>query len=252
MIGFGTVETTASGKIVHAKSLCARQFRGGLDDNAPRPWREFVFGKNQNLQGCVFSELASAPLYFYVGAGLSMSSGLAGWGEMASIVWGYLKHYEKEDVDLCPPDVGKKNAEFLQEFAAGKILSHNSKHPDGLTRTALLNMILRYRAPRTTLNTEDPQKLGRILKEERTRYGKEPNAEDLVLQSLIWRTHCHGVFTSNYDMLLEHAFSIFNHGAALRSLAECGVLRRRARPADEPIARPSRRQDSARYRLGYT
>lgn len=218
-IGFGRVELTASGKVVHAKGLCAGQFRGGLDDNAPRPWREFVFGKNQNLQGCGFSELASAPLYFYVGAGLSMSSGLAGWGEMAGIVWWYLKHYEKKTtVGLCPPDVGKKNAEFLQKFVtSGKVLSHNSKHRDGLSRTALLNMILRYRAPRTTLNTKDPQKLVRMLVDGRTRYGEEPYAEDLVLQSLIWRTHCHGVFTSNYDMLLEHAFSLFNHGAALRS-----------------------------------
>ena len=179
-----------------------------------------------------FSNLASGPLFFYVGAGLSSAAGLVRWNEMASLIWWYQRHYEgKKDLTACPPDerttrVAKKNAAFLQSFVAEResgwpwsprILSRESRDPRGLGRTALLNMILRYRAPQMQF-TEDHRKAAPIDRDRPpTRPGKEPWAEDLVLHSLIWRSACNGVLTTNYDMLLEHAYSLFHHGTALRS-----------------------------------
>jgi hypothetical protein len=92
------------------------------------------------------------------------------------------------------------------------MLSRVNSDPNVLGRTVLLNLLLRYRAPRTTID-----ETGSPIIKDRTRSGEEPFAEDLMLHSLIWRTKCHGVLTPNYDMLLEHAYSFFDHGAALRS-----------------------------------
>ena len=220
----GPVEKTQTGKIIHGKSLCS-MLRTGLDHSCY--WKDFVFGKTSATE-FDFSQIKSSHLYFYVGAGLSMSSGLAGWGEMASMLWSYLKDYEKKrSLRTCPCDDGKDNAQFLDEFvtepenpensSSKRILEHESKDPRSKGRTIALNLILRLRAPRTILDMEERERPFRRVKWDRTRCGKEPNAEDLVLQTLIWRTHCHGVLTSNYDNLLEHAYAIFNHGAALRS-----------------------------------
>lgn len=180
------------------------------------PWRKFDF-----------SRLASGPLYFYVGAGLSISAGLVNWNEMACLIWLYLKHYEGVDDKRCPPDEGKDNAKFIQDFVEETkisskipILSRDSGDPRGFGRTALLNMMLRYRAPRIALKS-DGCEARETQKDDyskiRPRPGREPSVEDLTLQSLIWRSRCSGVLTSNYDMLLEHAYSLFHHGAALRS-----------------------------------
>jgi len=216
-VRFGKIEMTASGKLIHNKRLYVGKFFGGLVKPTSQPWEPFVMGGAKQEQ-FAFSEIKSGSLYFYVGAGLSMSSGLVGWGEMASLVWWYLRDYERRDrLEACPCDIGEANERFLHRFVTQeKILSHDSEDLLGLGRTVLLNLLLRYRAPKSVLRM-GARETSRMLARDRTRYGKEPNAEDLVLQSLIWRTHCHGVLTSNYDMLLEHAFSLFNHGAALRS-----------------------------------
>ena len=174
-----------------------------------------------------FSRLESGPLYFYLGAGLSMDAGLVSWSEMACLIWWYLKHYEKKkDLSLCPTDDAEENAAFLQEFIAEKetressvrIMSRESKDPRALGRTALLNVMLRRRAPRIQLVPGHGEAvLARPPAMLRDRPGRELDTEDLVLHSLVWRTGCHGVLTSNYDMLLEHAFSLYNHGADLHS-----------------------------------
>ena len=190
-------------------------FRCGLD--RARLWRDFPF-----------AVLKSGPLYFYVGAGLSTAAGLVNWGEMACTLWWYLKYYENASgVGDCPLDTGEENAEFLDNFVNGplvingitiadRILSHDTENWRVLGRVALLNMLLRYLAPRTK-NSVEANKPIRKPEEDRTRWGEQPNAEDLILQSLIWRAKCHGVLTPNYDMLLEHAFSLFNYGSDLRS-----------------------------------
>ena len=187
------------------------------------PWEDFDF-----------SRLATGPLFFYVGAGLSISAGLVGWNELASLIWWYQRHYEgTKNLPACPPndeteETAKKNAAFLQSFVTQRegesqgtprILSWKSEDPHGLGRTALLNMMLRYRAPRMLFKAaaNGEAEPGERGKELHARPGKEPSAEDLALHSLIWRSRCRGVLTTNYDMLLEHAYSLFHHGAALRS-----------------------------------
>lgn len=198
------VELTMSGKINRTPARC----RDFMD------WRELDF-----------SCLASGPLYFYVGAGLSIGSGLVHWNEMACLIWWYLKHYEGVGtLSGCPADDAAANARFIQSFIqemdrTGKyrILSRESEDPRGLGRVALLNMMLRYRAPRIRLKpiAEEARPVPSMAPRERP--GEEPSKQDLALQGLIWDTRCSGVLTSNYDMLLEHAYSLFGHGAALRS-----------------------------------
>jgi hypothetical protein len=182
-----------------------------------QPWTSFDF-----------SALSKGRLYFYVGSGLSRAVGLVGWEEMACMVWWYLANYEgRLPSKACPKKVGLENSEFLHWFVnlestdrRGKqtrILSHESRDPSSRGRTVLLNLILRYREPIAEYITKNGKAKKKTPDRLRTRCGKEPEPEDLVLQSFIWRTGCHGVLTSNYDMLLEHAYSTFNHGSALRS-----------------------------------
>lgn len=85
-----------------------------------------------------------------------------------------------------------------------------------LGRAALLNMLLRYRAPLVRLVPGKREVEAAPEAAPRLRPGEEPIAEDLVVQSLLWESGCHGILTSNYDLLLEHAFSL-RYGAALRS-----------------------------------
>lgn len=164
------------------------------------------------------SGLADGPLYFYVGAGLSISAGLVGWDEMACVIWRYLKSYEKaKAVGRCPGNV-RDNARLLQSFveetegltnrsySLTRILSRESEDHRAFSRTVLLNMLLRYRAPGSG-----------SAKGEGVQWEREPSEKDLSFQYLLWRSRCSGVLTSNYDMLLEHAYSLFNRGAALRS-----------------------------------
>jgi SIR2-like domain len=175
-------------------------------------WREFDF-----------SRLQSNPLYFYVGSGLSAAAGLVGWEEMACIVWWYRKRYEKGSPGRCPSN-GSESARFLQRFVTQpmskgsrvRILSRPSTDPRALGRTVLLNLILRRRAPRTKLTHKDGKATQDPKQPQRSRCGEEPSGEDFALHSLVWRAGCHGVLTPNYDMFLEHAYSLF-HGPGLRS-----------------------------------
>jgi len=160
---FAELELTMSGKIKRASG------QPGFP-----PWQEFDF-----------SRLASDPLYFYVGAGFSIGAGLVDWNELACMIWWYLEHYEKkEDLAGCPPDDAEANAQFLQSFIeaiddTGKhpILSRESKDPRGLGRTALLNMMLRYRAPSLPLQSRDCRAQRIPGAGPRHRPGKEPNKE---------------------------------------------------------------------------
>jgi SIR2-like domain len=182
------------------------------DEMEPKSWRKFDFAR-----------LGSGPLYFYVGAGLSMSAaGLVGWAEMAWLIWLYRTKYEGA-AEEPPGRTAKKLGSYLQSFLAEpedgcQILSRDSKSPKALGRAVLLNLMLRYRGPRFELflpkGAKEP--VPKITKH-RPRPGAEPSAEDLTLHSLVWRSRCHGVLTTNYDMLLEHAYSLYQHGAALRS-----------------------------------
>lgn len=174
-----------------------------------------------------FSRLQRGPLYVYVGAGLSMgAAGLVGWKEMTCLIWWYLKNYErKEELPPCPTDP-EEMARFLQEFitetespeSSLRIMSRESTDQRALGRTSLLNMMLRYRAPRVRWSAEGGEvKPVSLSSKLRGRPGQPLDAEDLVLHSLVWRTGCHGVLTTNYDVLLEHAYALYSHGAELRS-----------------------------------
>lgn len=185
-------------------------------------WREFDFPR-----------IASGPLYFYVGAGLSMAAGLVGWSEMACLIWIYRKAFEGKDFPPCPDNTSKGIEEFLDRFVRERIQGNLPDSPRILSRSAgqspaerrtlgrvaLLNMLLRYRGPRRFLKPGGGSAVVDFDQEKqaRERPGEEPSQEDLMVHSMIWRSRCHGVFTTNYDMLLEHAFSLFHHGAALRT-----------------------------------
>lgn len=233
-VRLGEVETTLSGKIRRstpgsdgdppppAASDGSPRRPGGAgvaSSRAARSWREFDF-----------SRIATGALYYYVGAGLSMEAGLASWSEMVCLIWAYRERFEGRNRPRCPPDDPAELEKYLDRFVrehtkrfrpwTPRILSHRSGDDPGewraLGRTALLNMLLRYRGPRGCLV---PQK-GRAqlgTGPPRSRPGEEPSHEDLMIHSMIWRSRCHGVFTTNYDMLLEHAFSLFHYGGDLRS-----------------------------------
>lgn len=249
-VRYGNVPLTMSGKILRDQSLTEALCK----EYSNRPSAP----SNPNFpgtggKGCIdwpnfsFSELESGPLYFYVGAGLSKAAGLVDWEEMACLIWWFRKHYEKRDPGVCPLrkrtlEAAQENAKYLQEFIDEKergddakegsldsppILSRKSTTDEALGRTALLNLMLRYRRPRMSLMSDSK---GKAVPEQppvfRQRPGTEPSTEDLRLQSLIWRSRCHGVLTTNYDMLLEHAYSLYDHGAALRSYRySAGFLR---------------------------
>ena len=179
-----------------------------------------------------FSRISSGALYYYVGAGLSMAAGLVGWHEMVCQIWRYRKYYEKDkDLDRCPKNSARSDEKFLEEFVQGKtepkdatsprILSHESgdiaTEQRALGRTALLNLLLRYRGPAVYLKHKGKRAARDTTRGERPRAGQEPSQEDLAVQSLIWRSRCHGVLTTNYDLLLEHAYSASGFGTSLRS-----------------------------------
>lgn len=160
-----------------------------------------------------------------------MGAGLAGWGEMACLIWLYRKNFEGVEKPGCPTDTAQNIEKFLDDFIREKIKKGDKQTPRILSRkagkhleeerafgrTALLNMLLRYRGPRVVLKPEDGRAVADPKKKPRFRPGKGPGKKDLMVQSLIWRSRCHGVFTTNYDMLLENAFSLYHDGGALRS-----------------------------------
>ncbi len=191
----------------------------GAAANSSSSWRKYDL-----------SAIANGPLYYYVGAGLSMASGLVGWSEMASLVWQYRKSYEDKRRPGTPPgDIAEQNERYLDSFVTQrasqgsrvKLLSRKSEmlitEGRALGRAALLNMLLRYRSPLVRLVPGYKKVDARPEAKPRLRPGEEPTAEDLAVQSLLWESGCHGILTSNYDLLLEHAFSLFKYGVALRS-----------------------------------
>ncbi|MCH8149472.1 MAG: SIR2 family protein [Planctomycetes bacterium] len=185
------------------------------------PWRDFDF-----------SRISTGTLFYYVGAGLSIAAGMVGWGEMVCQIWRYLNYYEKQKefksfLDGSP----ESNEKFLEGFVQAetklkngksvRILSHDSAFDAdedcALGRVVLLNLLLRSRGPSVYLTIRQGEAIPDPEKDPRQRAGKQPSPEDLALQSLIWRSHCHGVLTTNYDVLLEHAFSASGFGTSLRT-----------------------------------
>lgn len=224
-IEIAPVPLTLSGKLLRpgrkpSRTRDAEPPGGGSP--SPGSWREVDL-----------SSIASGPLYFYVGAGLSTAAGLVGWSEMACLIWRYLDQYERAQPDDCPLDSADDNERFLADFvirntelgSGVRILSRESEGPgaetsDGraFSRAALLNMLLRYRAPRyRVIPAHNKCAESEPGGSPRPRPGEEPNAEDLAVHHLLWKCGCHGILTSNYDLLLEHTHSLAGRGAALRS-----------------------------------
>lgn len=148
-----------------------------------RAWREYDFAR-----------LSGESLFFYVGAGLSQAAGLVGWNGLTDAISRFRREYENDSLDRPPPaDTAEQNAAYLRRFieetgAEGHpILSRSSRDIRTYPRTVVVNLLLR-------------QKRDDCL--------HELTERDLELHSAVWRTHCQGVFTTNYDMLLEHAFSL--------------------------------------------
>ena len=208
-VRFGKIAMTSTGKV--ARNYAFSNLRPGLRHASS--WKRFDF-----------SLLQGEPLYFYVGAGLSQAAGLVGWRDMARILWWHLTSYEGNDPNF-PDDNAEENAQLLDDFVNHpfplgdrQAWSREDIEHQVLGRVALLNMLLRYREPKIRLKGIDKGRNPQFDTDPYcVRCGEEPIAEDLVLHSLIWRANCHGVLTPNYDMLLEHAYSLFDHGAALRS-----------------------------------
>jgi|GEM_PF-5134258 len=229
------VPVTLSGKVRRSGSGRSSPPVAGSDGSGAPPPGAGPCGSlcSKRWQDFDISRIATGPLYFYVGAGLSMGAGLVGWSEMACLIWMYEKYFEQK-LNPCPCDKVEEIEKFLDDFVEEKVEESSSVRilsraaekfgskgdPRSLGRAALLNMLFRYRGPRVFLEPQGDvvgrkQKEGRLVL--RPRPGEEPSQEDLAVFSMIWRSGCHGVFTTNYDMLLEHAFSLYHHGAALRS-----------------------------------
>lgn len=167
-------------------------------------WREYNFG-----------QVGNGRLFFYVGAGLSQAAGLVGWNEMAVAISRFRSEYEADQGDSAPKeDQARQNAAYLRRFVEEKdsedefILSRASQDDRTFARTVLLNFLLRYRRRDFSPGQRAVTEL------------------DLALHGAVWKTHCQGVFTTNYDMLLEEAFSLvvpskrsdlYGHPAALRT-----------------------------------
>ncbi|MBN4056928.1 SIR2 family protein [bacterium AH-315-J21] len=175
------------------------------------PWQEYDYDK-----------IIKGRLFFYVGAGLSQAAGLVGWYELARSVNRFRREYEDcIEFELSDADLASSNSAFLQNFITEKdndgcvILSRESRDLRKFARTVVLNFLLRY--PRKLLSTSSgsPSPLDSLVNEERLR-----------LHAKIWETKCQGVFTTNYDMLLEESFRLvkpsdridtFGHEASART-----------------------------------
>jgi hypothetical protein len=141
-----------------------------------RPWRDHDF-----------SALKDGLLCFYVGAGLSMATGIGGWSWQAEQIDSYKR--ERESFQGRPPNFlnAEGLAALMQEFISDadsmgvRLLSRDSKSPLTFGRTVLLNILLRHHY------TSIKPILG----------------ADIKLQRLLWRARCHGILTTNYDVLIE-------------------------------------------------
>ncbi len=150
------------------------------------PWQDYDF-----------TRLATGRLFAYVGAGLSQAAGLVGWNDLARRVATFRRDYDgaADDAEALPDDEAA-NQRVLRAFVeqvghdGHPILSYPSTDLRTFGRTVLLNLLLRRRSPS-----------GR-------RAAEEFDAGDLDLHHSLWRARVQGVFTTNYDMLLEEAFHL--------------------------------------------
>lgn len=134
-------------------------------------------------------DLAAEPLYFYVGAGLSQAAGICGWRDLAQLIHGYRVAYEGYTGELPPADSAQINSQYLREFVTelaedgSRILARGSTDRRVFGRTVVLNLLLRHDARR-----------GWPIKE-----------ESLRLHAALWPCRPHGIFTTNYDTLIERS-----------------------------------------------
>jgi SIR2-like protein len=156
------------------------------------------------------TRLASGRLFAFVGAGLSRGAGLVSWAEMAEAIHAFRRQYEG-----CSPEPFPVDATGYEDVVGkfvGLAQQERGCHAT-LGRLAFLNMLLRRRKPRVRwrdfgveLESGGPG-----------RWGQEPAVEDLLPHALVWKTRCQGVFTTNYDCLLETAYAVYGYGTALRT-----------------------------------
>jgi hypothetical protein len=191
---------------------------GGLDN--PIQWRQFDL-----------SLLTSGPLFFYVGAGLSIAAGLVGWSDLASTIWLFRNSYEGAKQTSFPIGSGRENAKYLQDFIdevggdGHRILSRHSVDQRTFGRTVLLNLLLRYKAPRRSMIHDELSGLISKSSGNTGTAGRPIKDRDLELHSLIWNTKCQGIFTTNYDMLLEEAFLLPGYNKRVEIYGHPGPLR---------------------------
>jgi hypothetical protein len=130
---------------------------------------------------------------------------------MAAAISRLRREYEYDASDQPPRyDQASENAAYLRRFVEEKdsqenlILSRVSTDVRTFARTVFLNLLLRFQRHGLQFITED----------------------DLEFHHAVWKTRCQGIFTTNYDMLLEEAFSLippseryltYGHPAALRT-----------------------------------
>jgi hypothetical protein len=152
------------------------------------------------------SATTAAPLYFYVGAGLSQAAGVVGWRKLVITIHRYRVQHEGWTGPPPASDDASANSRYLDDFISerdqdgAQILSAESKDLRAFGRTVLLNILLRHSSD---FRTAVPD-------------------ERLSLQRLLWLCHPHGVFTSNYDTLIERvcpqemasALRIYRYSAA--------------------------------------
>jgi hypothetical protein len=181
---------------------------------------EILQGLNTQISSKSITFNPNTPIYAYAGAGLSMNAGLPGWFQMAISLHSFMQVFEKANL----PDFTLQNelelSKFFQDFIEEKsqapgdncyLLSPTSNDNRLFGRTVALNLLFRCRG-----GFFDGQNFIDSA-EVFCRAGTEPKAEDLSVHSALWRAGVHGIITTNYDILLERAYSFFNHPGGLRT-----------------------------------
>ena len=156
-----------------------------------------------NVDLAVPRELARTQA-IYVGARLSQAAGLLGWNELTAAISHFRQSHEGDTGDNPPQDdEALQNATYLRQFIGEKdstnrpILSHDSESIRTFGRTVLINLLLRLPKVNPDASFDTPRGSLRSLVE-----------RDLEFHSAVWRTQCQGVFTTNYDMLIEDAYRL--------------------------------------------
>lgn len=131
---------------------------------------------------------------------------MVAWNELLRELERYRVQYEGGGAAAVPQDDALANSRALQRFvdeenaATGiRLLSRSSGDVRTFGRTVVLNMLLRLRRPSC------PERSLGVL-----------TPKDMTAHQLVWHTRCNGVFTTNYDTLLEDSF----HLAPLNTRAE--------------------------------